>query len=173
MGQVAPISGTWIAILSRTSANSYKSFMYNLLEFFKLRTLVILQENLSRRKWFYTPKKLDTLWYLSIFIIRIYVYDMFNHASVYRTWCRSPWIYWFSNCTICKVPFKVFINFYWFASLDSPSLSIPLCVIDMAWDPELHTFFWPADCNDDIQPVIIVHILYCSCSAQADTSANC
>ena len=115
--------------------------MYNLLEFFKLRTLVILQENLSRRKWFYTPKKLDTLWYLSIFIIRIYVYDMFNHASVYRTWCRSPWIYWFSNCTICKVPFKVYINMYWFASFDSPSLSTPLCVIDMAWDPELHTFF--------------------------------
>ena len=27
--------------------------------------------------------------------------------------------------------FKVYINMYWFASFDSPSLSIPLCVIDM------------------------------------------
>ena len=79
-----------------------------------------------------------------------------------------------SYSTIYNVmSFKVYINMYWFASFDSPSLSIPLSVIDMAWDPELHTFFWPADCNDDIQPVIIVHILYCSCSAQADTSANC
>ena len=28
--------------------------------------------------------------------------------------------------------FKVYINMYWFASFDSPSLSTPLCVIDMA-----------------------------------------
>ena len=27
---------------------------------------------------------------------------------------------------------KVYINMYWFASFDSPSLSTPLCVIDMA-----------------------------------------
>ena len=38
-----------------------------------------------------------------------------------------------SYSTIYNVrSFKVYINMYWFASFDSPSLSIPLCVIDMA-----------------------------------------
>ena len=38
-----------------------------------------------------------------------------------------------SYSTIYNVrSFKVYINMYWFASFDSPSLSTPLCVIDMA-----------------------------------------
>ena len=66
--------------------------MYNLLEFFKLRTLVILQETYQEESDFIHRRNLilyDTLVYLLFVFItqppEYYVYDMFNHASVYRT----------------------------------------------------------------------------------------
>ena len=61
-----------------------------------------------------------------------------------------------SYSTIYNVrSFKVYINMYWFASFDSPSLSTPLFVLFglRSWASHL---LWPADCNDDIQPVIII-----------------